>query len=85
MGLPWQADTAFCRAGYDTEYDPFNPTFWPARVPNQVLTDVDYAVVDRPAQPRPRRLEAFVTRTSWVEPLKARRRSRWSRWSASSV
>ena len=69
MGLPWQADTAFCRAGYDTAYDPYQPTFWPARVPNHVLTDVDYAVVIDRAQPRPRRLEAFVTRTSWVEPL----------------
>jgi hypothetical protein len=69
MGLPWQADTAFCRAGYDTAYDLYQPTFWPARVPNHVLTDVDYAVVIDQAQPRPRRLEAFVTRTSWVEPL----------------
>ena len=69
MGLPWQADTAFCRAGYDTTYDLYQPTFWPARVPNHVLTDVDYAVAIDPAQPRPRRLEAFVTRTSWVEPL----------------
>jgi len=69
MGLPWQADTAFCRAGYDATYDLYHPTFWPARVPNHVLTDVDYAVVIDPEQPRPRRLQAFVTRTSWVEPL----------------
>ncbi|MCU0686667.1 MAG: LodA/GoxA family CTQ-dependent oxidase, partial [Polyangiaceae bacterium] len=48
MGLPWQADTAYCRAGYDTNYDPFAPTFWPARVPNHVLTAYDYdAVIDR--------------------------------------
>jgi hypothetical protein len=70
MGLPWQADTAFCRAGYDRDYDLYQPTFWPARVPNHVLTDVDYAVVIDPAQPRPLRLEAFGARTSWVEPLK---------------
>jgi hypothetical protein len=37
MGLPWQADTGFCRSGYDTQYDPFVPTFWPARVPPQEL------------------------------------------------
>ena len=69
MGLPWQADTAYCRAGYDTKYDPYQPTFWPARVPNHVLTDTDYTVVIDPAQPRVRRLEAFVNRTSWTEPL----------------
>ena len=69
MGLPWQADTAFCRAGYDTDYDLYQPTFWPARVPNHVLTDVDYAIVIDAAQPRARRLEAFLTRTSWVDPL----------------
>lgn len=69
MGLPWQADTAFCRAGYDTAYDPFAPTFWPARVPNHVLTEEDYAIVIDPSQPRERRIEAFVNRTSWNKPL----------------
>lgn len=69
MGLPWQADTAFCRAGYDTAYDPFAPTFWPARVPNHVLTAEDYAIVVDPAQPMARRREAFANRTSWNKPL----------------
>ena len=45
MALPWQGDTAFCRSGYDPEYDPYVPTFWPARVPNQVLTEEDYGTV----------------------------------------
>ncbi len=69
MGLPWQADTAYCRAGYDTAYDPFAPTFWPARVPNHVLTAEDYAIVVDAAQPMPRRIEAFSNRTSWNKPL----------------
>ncbi len=69
MGLPWQADTAYCRAGYDTAYDPFAPTFWPARVPNHVLTADDYAIVIDPAQPMARRIEAFSNRTSWNKPL----------------
>ena len=37
MAVPWQTDTASCRAGYPgTEFppDPFIPTFWPLRVPN---------------------------------------------------
>jgi hypothetical protein len=69
MGLPWQGDTAWCRSGYDTEYDPFLPTFWPARVPNQVLTDRDYAIVIDPKQPREKRLAAFANRTDWDKPL----------------
>ena len=35
MGLPWQADTGFCRSGYDMNYDPFVPTFWPAGCPTR--------------------------------------------------
>lgn len=69
MGLPWQADTAYCRGGYDTQYDPYAPTFWPARVPNQVLTERDYEIVIDPEQPLERRVEAFTQRTSWNKPL----------------
>ncbi|HEX8213271.1 MAG TPA: LodA/GoxA family CTQ-dependent oxidase [Longimicrobium sp.] len=69
MGLPWQADTAFCRSGYGTKtytYDPFIPTFWPARVPNQVLTQEAYEVVRDASRPRQERLEAFTGRASWT-------------------
>ncbi len=69
MGLPWQADTAYCRAGYDTAYDPYAPSFWPARVPNHVLTERDYALVIDPKQSMEVRLEAFTQRTSWNKPL----------------
>ena len=37
MAVLWQADTASCRSGYEPEYDPYLPSFWPARVPNHVL------------------------------------------------
>jgi hypothetical protein len=47
MAVPWQCDTASCRSGYDKADDPYVPTFWPARVPNQVLTAEDYAIVTR--------------------------------------
>jgi hypothetical protein len=70
MGLPWQADTAFCRAGYDAKYDLYQPTFWPARVPNHILTADDYAVVIDSGQPRAQRLEAFLNRTSWTNALR---------------
>lgn len=69
MGLPWQADTAYCRAGYTPSYDPFLPAFWPARVPNQVLSAVDYAKVIDPARPMAERAEAFNNRTNWNHPL----------------
>jgi len=69
MGLPWQADTAYCRSGYDTDYDPFVPTFWPARVPNEVLNDAAYAIAIDASKTPEERLAAFSQRTSWVEPL----------------
>ena len=66
MALPWQGDTAFCRSGYDPEYDPYIPTFWPARVPNQVLTEEDYAHGDQcRAAARATRLAAFKRRALW--------------------
>jgi hypothetical protein len=66
MGLPWQADTGFCRSGYQTSYDPFVPTFWPARVPNQVLTEEAWEIVRDASRPREERLAAFTRRTLWV-------------------
>lgn len=69
MALPWQGDTAFCRSGYDPTYDPYLPTFWPARVPNQVLTADDYAVVMNTELPREQRIAAFQNRPSWLRAL----------------
>ena len=67
MGIPWQADTGFCRSGYDAEYDPYLPTFWPANVPNQILTEENYdiAVGNKPGDP----LEAFYKRDNWLRRL----------------
>lgn len=65
MGLPWQGDTAYCRSGYDPDYDPFVPTFWPARVPNTILTEADYQIVIDDSRPRSERLAAFSRRASW--------------------
>jgi len=66
MALPWQGDTAFCRSGYEIDYDPYVPTFWAARVPNQVLTEEDYAVVVDTGRPRAERIAAFSRRPSWL-------------------
>ena len=70
MALPWQGDTVFCRSGYEPEYDPYLPTFWPARVPNHVLTAEDYAIATDPKQSRDARIAAFRNRESWVRAMK---------------
>lgn len=69
MALPWQTDTASCRNGYDQTYDPYAPTFWPARVPNEVLTVENYTVVMDARQPIDRRKAAFAARARWIAPL----------------
>jgi hypothetical protein len=69
MGLPWQEDTAFCRAGYDEGYDPYLPTFWPARVPNTVLSEADYRIVVDASLPRDEREAAFNRRVQWTRLL----------------
>ena len=65
MALPWQGDTAYCRSGYTPEFDAFLPTYWPARVPNQVLKEEDYQIVIDTSLPREQRLAAFNRRASW--------------------
>lgn len=71
MAVPWQTDTASCRSGYDAAYDPYVPSFWPARVPNQVLTKENYQIVmDKDRNPE-ERLAAFANRAAWIAPLGA--------------
>jgi hypothetical protein len=69
MAVPWQTDTASCRSGYTPKYDPYLPTFWPARAPNQVLTSDDYAIVMNTQRPLDERLAAFARRADWNDPL----------------
>jgi len=69
MAVPWQTDTASCRSGYDKTYDPYLPTFWPARVPNQVMSEADYDTVMDTDQGLGRRLRAFAARANWFAPL----------------
>jgi hypothetical protein len=69
MALPWQTDTASCRGGYDKSYDPFAPTFWPARVPNEVVSREDYATIMDARKPLADRKAAFARRSRWIAPL----------------
>jgi hypothetical protein len=66
MALPWQADTAFCRSGYQPDYDPYVPTFWPARVPNQVLSEKCYQIAIDTTRPLHERIAAYNTRDHWL-------------------
>jgi hypothetical protein len=69
MAVPWQTDTASCRSGYELgfgqRYDPYLPTFWPARVPNQVLTERDYRKVMDTGASTDERVAAFERRAVW--------------------
>lgn len=69
MAVPWQTDTASCRSGYDKTYDPYVPSFWPARVPNQVLTKENYDIVCDVKRPLGERMAAFANRAAWINPL----------------
>jgi len=69
MAVPWQCDTASCRSGYDKTYDPYIPTFWPARVPNQVLALEDYSKVVDEKLSLAERQAAFARRADWNAPL----------------
>jgi len=69
MALPWQMDALGCRSGYFTNLDPYLPTFWPARVPNHVLSSEDYGVLMDKSKSKPERIGAFASRKSWYAPL----------------
>jgi hypothetical protein len=80
MGLPWQADTAFCRSGYDSDYDPYVPTFWPARVPNQILTKAAYEIIRNDKYPASD--DSHFTTIAWngSNHWQAQRQARWKTW-----
>ncbi|MGH2943639.1 MAG: LodA/GoxA family CTQ-dependent oxidase, partial [Solirubrobacteraceae bacterium] len=70
MAVPWHTDTASCRSGYylgyGPRYDPYVPTFWAARVPNQVLTRRNYEIVMDESRPLSERTAAFERRAFWL-------------------
>jgi hypothetical protein len=69
MGVPWQTDEASCLSGYDTStYLPL-PTFWAARVPNQVLSQEAYRRAIDERLPPAQRLKHFDYRQFWLRDL----------------
>ena len=76
MAVPWQTDTASCRAGYpQTEFptDSFIPTFWPSRVPNTILSEANYKTVLDASKPLEVRIAAFYDRPNWLRSLGLKR------------
>ncbi len=69
MAIPWQTDTASCRDGYTSSYDPYLPTFWPARVPNDILNETRYQEAIDPTLSEETRKQAFSYRTAWLDNL----------------
>ena len=70
MAVPWQTDTASCLSGYTFfNTSPSLPTFWPARVPNDVLSLKDYEIIMDASKTSEERLSAFAQRLDWFRIL----------------
>ena len=69
MGVPWQADASSCRYGYQKPISPVLPGFWPARIPNDVLTEADYQIVVDTSRTLAERRAAFRRREMWERPI----------------
>jgi len=69
MGVPWQTDEASCLDGYDTStYLPL-PSFWAARVPNEVLSLESFERLGDPALPELQRTKHLAYRQFWLRDL----------------
>ncbi len=71
MGIPWQTDEASCLSGYNTSsYLPL-PSFWAARVPNQVLALQSYERLGDAGLPEQQKMKHFSYRQFWLRDLNA--------------
>jgi len=68
MACPWQTDTSSCLSAYSQYSGEYLPTFWPARVPNDVMTAEQYQVLSDPASSERQRRHAFdpQNRPKWL-------------------
>ena len=66
LGVPWQTDEASCLSGYDpSTYLPL-PSFWAARVPNQIMSMDSYKRTTKETVPVGQRLKHFDYRQDWL-------------------
>ncbi|MDE1460836.1 LodA/GoxA family CTQ-dependent oxidase [Spartinivicinus poritis] len=66
MGIPWQTDEASCRSGYDTATYLPTPSFWSARVPNQVLSTRSLERIEDKQLPIGQRIKHMDHRQDWL-------------------
>ena len=69
MGVPWQTDEASCLSGYTvSNYLPL-PSFWAARVPNQVLSEDGYLRMQAGNVNTAQRLKHLDYRQDWMRDI----------------
>lgn len=69
LGVPWQTDEASCLSGYNpSTYLPL-PSFWAARVPNQVLSEDGFERMKDTNVNIGQRLKHFDYRQDWLRDL----------------
>ncbi len=66
MGVPWQTDEASCLSGYELGTFLSLPSFWAARVPNQVLSERSYRRVLDESLPLAQRMKHLFYRVDWL-------------------
>jgi hypothetical protein len=66
MGVPWQTDEASCLSGYELGTYLSLPSFWAARVPNQVLSERSYSRVMNDRLPPGQRMKHLFYRLDWL-------------------
>ena len=66
MAVPWQTDTSSCLSGYVPIMGQYVPTFWPVRVPNDVLSEEDYLQLMNPKSTLQEKNDAFANRVKWL-------------------
>lgn len=71
MGVPWQTDEASCLSGYNTSNYLSLPSFWAARVPNQVMAMQSYERLSDPALPDAQKVKHLTYRQFWLRDLNA--------------
>ncbi len=71
MGVPWQTDEASCLSGYTVStYLPL-PSFWAARVPNQVFSEDGYLRIQAGNVNVAQRLKHLDYRQDWLRDIEA--------------
>jgi hypothetical protein len=90
LGIPWQTDEASCLAGYDASaYLPL-PSFWAARVPNDVLSQHGFAQATERRLSDVQRLKNFARRQFWLRDIQGassneRRNNMVKEWSLMGI